>query len=152
LRGVQRFFMVLKPHDRAPFRLTVLGRKRLPAADEHERIWGFVDEVAKSGGTIEAEFNGYRYRTRTHGERAVAAARPAGEGVYALILSIRNPAAARVCAGPRNLPRVSPRDPRRPTQRSASSAITCGSPNITTECGKNRAAACTRQRVSRFSA
>jgi hypothetical protein len=90
LRGVQRFFMVLKPRGRDLFRLAVLGRKHLPAADEHERIWGFVDEVEKSGGAIKAEFEGYRYRTSTRGKRSVAAARPAGEGVYALIQRGRN--------------------------------------------------------------
>ena len=35
---VQRFFMVLKPQG-GPFRVAVLGRKRLPDADRHERIW-----------------------------------------------------------------------------------------------------------------
>lgn len=36
LADVQRFFMVLKPQGGEPFRLAVLGRKRLPDADRHE--------------------------------------------------------------------------------------------------------------------
>jgi hypothetical protein len=46
LEDVQRFFMVLKPEGQNLVRLAVLGRKRLPQAKEHERIWGFVDTVA----------------------------------------------------------------------------------------------------------
>jgi hypothetical protein len=90
LADVQRFFVVLKPQGGAPFRLAVLGRKRLPETDRHERIWGFIDKVAKSGGEIEAEFKEHHYGTKTRGERTVPAARPAGEGVYALLQRGRN--------------------------------------------------------------
>jgi hypothetical protein len=85
LGDVQRFFMVLKPQGKRPFRLAVLGRKRLPEADRHERIWGFIDMVAKSGTAIESEFKQHRYGTKTRGERTLPAVRPAGEGVYALL-------------------------------------------------------------------
>jgi hypothetical protein len=90
LADVQRFFMVLKPQGGAPFRLAVLGRKRLPEPESHERIWGFIDKVAKSGGAVEAEFKEHHYGTKTRGERTVPAARPAGEGVYALLQRGRN--------------------------------------------------------------
>src|SRR5437016_13830969 len=73
LEDVQRFFMVLKPQGGAPFRLAVLGRKRLPEEDRHERIWGFIDKIAKSGSAIEAEFKEYHYDTKTRGERTVSA-------------------------------------------------------------------------------
>lgn len=90
LEDVQRFFMVLKPQGGAPFRLAVLGRKRLPEAERHERVWGFIDKVAKSGGAIETEFKEHHYDTKTRGERTVPAVRPAGEGVYALLQRGRN--------------------------------------------------------------
>jgi hypothetical protein len=90
LEDVQRFFMVLKPQSGAAFRLGVLGRKRLPDADRHERIWGFIDKVAKSGSAVEAEFKEHHYGTKTRGERTVRAVRPAGEGVYALLRRGRN--------------------------------------------------------------
>lgn len=90
LGDVQRFFMVLKPEGQSTVRLAILGRKRLPQADEHERIWGFIDTVAKSGTEIGAELKEHRYSTKTRGERAVPAARPAGEGVYALLQRGRN--------------------------------------------------------------
>jgi hypothetical protein len=99
LRDVQRFFMVLKPQGAGPLRLMVLGRKRLPAADAHERIRGFVDEVAKSGGAIEAEFKGYRYRTKTRGERTVAAARPRQGSRLGKRRITRNRCSARLQAG-----------------------------------------------------
>lgn len=39
LDDVQRFYMVLAPHGRSFFRLLVIGRKRLPDVDDHERNW-----------------------------------------------------------------------------------------------------------------
>jgi hypothetical protein len=90
LGDVQRFFMILKPQGRAPLRLAVLGRKRLPEANEHERIWGFIDKIADSGSAIEGELREYRYDTKTRGERTLPAARPAGEGKYALLQRGRN--------------------------------------------------------------
>jgi hypothetical protein len=85
LPDVQRFFMVLKPEGQRRFRVAVLGRKRLPDADEHERIWGFIDEIAGSGDAIESEFREHHYWTKTRGERTLPAVRPAGEGVYAFL-------------------------------------------------------------------
>jgi len=90
LPEVQRFFMVLRPEGGGRIRLAVLGRKRLPDADRHERIWGFVDKVARTGSEIEAEFKEQHYRTKMRGERTLPAARPAGEGVYALVRRGRN--------------------------------------------------------------
>jgi hypothetical protein len=90
LADVQRFFMVLKPQGSAPFRVATLGRKRLPSVETHERIWGFVDAVVKRGSDIEAELKEHRYETKTRGERTVPAARPAGEGIYALVQRGRN--------------------------------------------------------------
>lgn len=90
LADVQRFFMVLKGEDGAPFRLAVLGRKRLPDVAEHERIWGFIDKVTRSRTEIEAEFREQHYETKTRGLRRLPAARPAGEGVYAFVQVGRN--------------------------------------------------------------
>ena len=87
---IQRFYMVLKPEGGTPFRVAVLGRKRLPDPDRHERIWGFIDRLAKRGEEIEADLKEQHYETKTRGERTLPAARPAGEGVYALIRRGRN--------------------------------------------------------------
>src|SRR5205823_8637476 len=66
------------------------GRKRLPDSDRHERIWGFIDRIAKRGGEIEADLKEQHYTTKTRGERTLPSVRPAGEGVYALIQRGRN--------------------------------------------------------------
>jgi hypothetical protein len=81
---VQSFYMVLKPQG-GRFRLINIGRKRLPDIEGHERNWGFVDMIADSGGDIEEGLRRAAYDTKTRGERVLPAARPAGEGVYALL-------------------------------------------------------------------
>ena len=84
LGDVENFYVVLKP-ERGRFRLINVGRKRLPDIEGHERNWGFVDMIAKSGKEIEEELQRDTYETKTRGERVRPAARPAGEGVYAMV-------------------------------------------------------------------
>jgi hypothetical protein len=84
IEDVQNFYIVLKPQG-GPFRLINVGRKRLPDIEGHERLWGFVEKVAHSGKEIEEELQRETYETKTRGERVRPAARPAGEGVYALV-------------------------------------------------------------------
>lgn len=86
IEDVQRFYMVLSPQGAKIFRLLVMGGKRLPEIEKHggERYWGFVDDTAKSAQAMRDNFQAEIYRTKTRGERLRPAARPAGEGVYAL--------------------------------------------------------------------
>jgi hypothetical protein len=84
LGDVQNFYVILKPQG-GKFRLINIGRKRLPDIGGHERNWGFVDMTADSGKEIEEELQRDTYGTKTRGERVRPAARPAGEGVYALV-------------------------------------------------------------------
>ncbi|MEX0731742.1 MAG: hypothetical protein WED00_09030 [Aquisalimonadaceae bacterium] len=81
---VQRFYMALKPKGKSNYRLMVIGRKRLPDVREHERVWGFVDMVTDNPKEIEQELQEHAYETKTRGKRTVPAARPAGEGTYAI--------------------------------------------------------------------
>jgi hypothetical protein len=90
LGDIQRFYMVMRPQGRARFRVAVLGRKRLPEAEDHERIWGFIESVKDQGSAVESEFREHHYSTETRGERTLPAVRPAGEGVYSLIRRGRN--------------------------------------------------------------
>ncbi len=46
--------------------------------------WGFVEEVSGRPEDVEDELDPRRDFTKTHGERGQPAARPAGEGVYAI--------------------------------------------------------------------
>jgi len=86
LEDVQRFFVILSPDDHQRHRLIVIGRKKLPEIeDRHERNWGFVQKVARNADQVEAELDRITYATKTRGERHLAPARPAGEGVYAIV-------------------------------------------------------------------
>jgi hypothetical protein len=86
LEDVQRLFMVLSPLGKARHRLLVVGRKKLPdITDAHERNWAFVQKVASQPEEIEDEFDRMTYSTATRGERHLSPARPAGEGVYAIV-------------------------------------------------------------------
>jgi hypothetical protein len=79
LEDVQRLLMALKPWDGRE-----VGRKRLPRVEDRERSWGFV---AETGGANQVRDLVERrtYRTATRGERLQPEARPAGEGVYAIV-------------------------------------------------------------------
>jgi hypothetical protein len=51
---VQRFFFVLRPDGKRLFREIIVGRKRLPDPDSHEREWAFVAEVSPRASELEA--------------------------------------------------------------------------------------------------
>jgi hypothetical protein len=83
---VQRLYMVLSPYGKQRYRLIVIGGKRLPEVEDGgERLWAFVDRVERDATRLRPDFDASTYRTKTRGERHVPAARPAGEGVYALV-------------------------------------------------------------------
>jgi len=48
LNDIQRFFMIMAPTNRpkAPFRLHIIGKKRLPIPDKHERFFCFTEATA----------------------------------------------------------------------------------------------------------
>ena len=82
---VQRLYMILNPRGRDSYRLLVVGEKRLPAPDGDRRTWAFVDKVSSNPEDVEDELDPKSYLTRTRGERHRPPARPAGEGVYAIV-------------------------------------------------------------------
>lgn len=85
IEEVQRLFVILQPADGNRSRRLVIGRKHLPRAEEHERFWGFVDEVADQPEAVAEELERRAYDTRTRGKRTQPEARPAGEGRYAIV-------------------------------------------------------------------
>ncbi|MEV1082885.1 hypothetical protein AB0I98_32475 [Streptomyces sp. NPDC050211] len=85
IEEIQRLFVILQPSRGRRSRRLVLGRKHLPRPEEHERFWGFVDEVTGRPETLVADLEGRTYDTQTRGERTQPEARPAGEGRYALV-------------------------------------------------------------------
>jgi hypothetical protein len=85
LVDVQRLFVILEPDRDHRFRRLIVGRKRLPDVEERERLWGFVDEVARGPEQVEQDLERRTYETATSGWRLQAEARPAGEGVYVIV-------------------------------------------------------------------
>jgi len=86
LKDVQRLYVVLRPARKHPrIRVLTVGRKRLPDIASHERSWGFVDLVTRSTRLLARVLGEESYETKTRGQRTSPPARPAGEGVYALV-------------------------------------------------------------------
>lgn len=81
---VERLFIALHPEGQRLYRLIAIGGKRVPEIERHERSWGFVDMVTKKPQEIEQTLQETQYETKTRGERTVPAARPAGQGAYAI--------------------------------------------------------------------
>lgn len=84
LSEVQHLYIVLRPRGGGRLRLLVIGKKRLPDPGDRHPNWGFVEQIADTGSDIEQELRETHYTTKTAGERTQGAARPAGEGAYAL--------------------------------------------------------------------
>lgn len=86
LEDVQRSYLIVSPEGKARHRLIVLGQKRLPdVRDGGDRVWGYVDVVERDPRKLAQELDRQTYQTRTRGERVRPEARPAGEGVYAIV-------------------------------------------------------------------
>lgn len=84
LSQVQHLYVAMRPRGQKRVRLLVIGGKRLPTGAGNDRNWGFVDAVAEDGAAIEAGLREDSHETKTRGLRVQGAARPAGEGVYAM--------------------------------------------------------------------
>ncbi len=82
---LQRFYMVLHPHDQARYRLLIVGHKRLPAVERHEPYWLTVDKVVQHPDELLDTLKQERYTTKTRGERSLPEARACGEGVYNIV-------------------------------------------------------------------
>jgi hypothetical protein len=85
-KEIQRFYMVLKPQGKRRYRLMMVPKKQLPTSRKGgEKLWGFVDKVSSKALEVEDELDRREYQTKTRGERVQPEARPAGEGVYAIV-------------------------------------------------------------------
>jgi hypothetical protein len=85
LDDIARTHIIVHPRGKGLYRVIVLPRKRLPDVKRHDREWGFVEKVTRDPHEIERELQTQVYKTRTRGARLLPSARPAGEGVYALV-------------------------------------------------------------------
>ncbi|MEH0934178.1 hypothetical protein [Micromonospora psammae] len=84
LDEVQRLLVVMHPWRGRHLRLLVVGRKRLPGIEEHDRFWAFVDAVVDRPEQLHEALQAHTYRTRTRGEREQPPARPVAEGAYVI--------------------------------------------------------------------
>ncbi len=80
LLDVNRFHLVLRPEGKETLRYLTIGKKKLPGDDGDRRNWGFMDGVFASAEELKQALV----------DAGRAAARPAGEGVYALARRGRN--------------------------------------------------------------
>ncbi|OZJ02993.1 hypothetical protein BZG36_03133 [Bifiguratus adelaidae] len=83
---VQRLYMILKPDGgKSKSRLIIITRKKLPEIGQHAKYWAFVKKAANDVGELRDELKEEKYETKTKGTRVNQAARPLGEGVYAIV-------------------------------------------------------------------
>ena len=82
---VQRTYVALDPHGGGRMRRIVLGRKRLPDVRGGGKTWGFIDQLTRSGREMGEGMGEETYGTKTRGTRHLPPARPAAEGVYAIV-------------------------------------------------------------------
>lgn len=85
LDDVERFHVILVPSGGGKTRMAVIGRKRLPDLDDHERNWGFVEAVKTDPKALADSLQEQTQQTKTRGERTYPAHRAAGEGAYAFV-------------------------------------------------------------------
>jgi hypothetical protein len=83
LLDIRRFYLVLHPQGQERFRLIAIGKKKLPGFDDGaQRHWGFLDGVFRTPEELRQAAAGIPPLIESRGENL----RPAGEGVYALVL------------------------------------------------------------------
>ncbi|MFN7038856.1 MAG: hypothetical protein ACK4OM_04745 [Alphaproteobacteria bacterium] len=83
LDDVQRFFIILKPFNKAEYILIIIGKKFLPDSDE--TFFGFIDSISKSQDEVMDILSEYDYSTKTRGDRELPPARCLGEGKYLIV-------------------------------------------------------------------
>jgi len=66
-------------------RLIIIGAKKMPNIEKHERLWGKVTLVTRSFKELDQELVGLEYETKTRGVRHQGPARAVAEGVYAIL-------------------------------------------------------------------
>ncbi len=93
--------MVLRPAGKDVIRLITVGRKMLPgSAPEGANHWAFVDRVFDEPEGLRVALSDATSESDTRGDRQLPAARPAGEGVYALVRRDRGTVLAYVLEPP----------------------------------------------------
>lgn len=90
ITDVQRLYMILHPYHKPEYRLLLVGRKRLPDIESHEKHWATVDMVTEQAKELREVFKTTTYSTKTKGERVQPEIRACGEGVYSIASAQKN--------------------------------------------------------------
>jgi hypothetical protein len=86
INDIERFYVVLSPDGKSPYRLCVIGQKKMPPIyNGGAKYWGFVEKTSKDPEDITQELGPAEYDTKTRGHRKIQPARPVGEGVYQIV-------------------------------------------------------------------
>jgi len=65
-------------------RMIIIGKKKLPDVNSHEKCWGFVEHAVLDPKEIEQLLGGKTYDTAS-GTKLLQASRPLGEGTYTVV-------------------------------------------------------------------
>src|ERR1700737_3184423 len=90
ITDVQKSYLLLRPTKsniasvQESLRIIQIPKKVLPKTGTHERFLGFVISSDESLENLKDDIGETTYSTATRGERLQPAARPVGEGVYAI--------------------------------------------------------------------
>jgi len=66
-------------------RVIVIPKKKLPDIGARERYWAVMEFASENMDELDKDLGEKHYATHTRGERVLHGARPAGEGVYAIV-------------------------------------------------------------------
>src|SRR5690349_17877123 len=67
-QSIQRFYIVLHKNLK-PYRIILIGKKRLPSIDSREKSWGTIDLCTRHREKIIEALKQEEYGTKTRGKR-----------------------------------------------------------------------------------
>jgi hypothetical protein len=83
LEDTQKLYLVLKG-EKSPYRLIIVGKKKLPSYSENRVEFAFVDAIFEKSQDLITALESKEYETKTEGKKVLPAARPFAEGKYLL--------------------------------------------------------------------
>src|SRR5438034_3702973 len=83
-RGVQRFFFVLQPQNQTKYQLLIVGKKKLPLAEENNYFL-FLEAIKSNREDLLSALAEKHYLTKTKGERILPTSQCLGAGKFLLV-------------------------------------------------------------------
>ena len=91
MQDVQKSYLLLRPTTsdissaKNSLRIIQIPKKKLPAADTHDRVLGFVIASDEDIEGLKDDIGEFNYSTATRGKRTQGAARPVAKGIYTIV-------------------------------------------------------------------